>query len=93
MIGTAFDSAPFAPDTIVTTALVNFDVNLEMAISKILDGSIEPKNYLLGLNENGIGLAGYGNFDKVISPENKAKVQALLDDIKAGKVTDLPAIR
>jgi basic membrane protein A len=93
MIGTAFDSAPFAPDTIVTTALVNFDVNLEMAISKILDGSIEPKNYLLGLNENGIGLAGYGNFDKVISQENKARVQALLDDIKAGKVTDLPAIR
>jgi basic membrane protein A and related proteins len=93
MIGTAFDSASFAPDTIVTTALVNFDVNLEMAISKILDGSIEPKNYLLGLNENGIGLAGYGKFDSAISPENKAKVQALLADIKAGKVSDLPAIR
>ena len=93
MIGTAFDSASFAPDTIVTTALVNFDVNLEMAISKILDGTIEPKNYLLGLNENGIGLAGYGKFDNAISPENKAKVQALLADIKAGKVTDLPAIR
>src|SRR3984957_5573620 len=93
MIGTAFDSASFAPDTVVTTALINFDVNLEMAISKILDGSIEPKNYLLGLNENGIGLAGYGKFDTAISPENKAKVQALLDDIKAGKVSDLPQIR
>jgi basic membrane protein A len=93
MIGTAFDSASFAPDTIVATALVNFDVNLEMAISKILDGSLEPKNYLLGLNENGIGLSGYGKFDNAISPENKAKVQALLADIKAGKVTDLPAIR
>ncbi len=93
MIGTAFDSAAFAPDTIVTTALVNFDVNLGMAISKILDGTIEPKNYLLGLNENGIGLAGYGKFDAAISPENKAKVQALVDDIKAGKVSDLPPIR
>jgi basic membrane protein A len=93
MIGTAFDSAAIAPDTIVTTALVNFDVNLEMAISKILDGSLEPKNYLLGLNENGIGLAGFGKFENAISPENKAKVQALLADIKAGKVTDLPAIR
>jgi len=93
MIGTAFDSAALAPDTIVTTALVNFDVNLGMAISKILDGTIEPKNYLLGLNENGIGLAGYGKFDTAISPENKAKVQALLDDIKAGKVSDLPPIR
>ena len=93
MIGTAFDSAALAPDTIVTTALVNFDVNLEMAISRILNGTIEPKDYLLGLTENGIGLAGYGKFDTAISSENKAKVQALLDDIKAGKVTDLPAIR
>jgi basic membrane protein A len=64
-----------------------------MAISKILDGSIEPRNYLLGLNENGIGLAGYGKFDSAISAENKAKVAQLLADIKAGKVTDLPAIR
>ena len=93
MIGTAFDSASFAPDTIVATALVNFDVNLEMAISKVLDGTIESKNYLLGLNENGIGLSGYGKFDSAISAENKAKVQALLADIKAGKVADLPAIR
>ena len=30
MIGTAFDSASFAPDTIVATALVNFDVNIDL---------------------------------------------------------------
>ena len=39
------------------------------------------------------GLAGYGKFDTAISSENKAKVQALLDDIRAGKVSDLPTIR
>lgn len=93
MIGTAFDAAALAPDTIVTTALVNFDVNLEMAIGKVLDGTIEPKNYLLGLNQNGIGLAPYGTFDSKISPENKAKIQQIVDDIRAGKVADLPAIR
>jgi len=93
MIATAFDSAPLAPDTIVTAALVNFDVNLEMAIGKIIDGTLEPKNYLLGLNENGIGLAPYRKFDSKISAENKAKIQQIMDDIRAGKVSDLPAIR
>jgi basic membrane protein A len=93
MIGTAFDSAPLAPETIVTTTLVNFDVNLEMAIGKVLDGTIEPKNYLLGLNENGIGLAPYRDFDGKISAENKAKIQQIVDDIRTGKVADLPAIR
>ncbi len=93
MIGTAFDASAFAPDTIVTTALVNFDVNLELAISRVLNGTIKPETYLLGFNENGIGLAGFGKFDGQISPENKAKIQQLIADIRAGKVTDLPAIR
>ena len=93
MIGTAFDAAALAPDTIATTALVNFDVNLELAISKVLDGSIKPQTYLLGFDENGIGVADFGKFDGQISAENKAKVQALIADIKAGKVSDLPAIR
>lgn len=92
-IGTAFDAAGLAPDTIVTTALINMDVNIDMAIGKILDGSIEPKNYLLGLNEGGIGLAPYGNFDGKISGEAKGKISQLIEDIKAGKVEDLPKIR
>jgi basic membrane protein A and related proteins len=93
MIGTAFDSASFAPDTIVTTALVNFDVNIDLAISKILDGTIKPESYVLGFNENGIGMAGYGKFDDKISAADKAKVQAILDEVKAGKTPDLPKFR
>jgi len=90
MIGTAFDSASFAPDTVVTTALVNYDVNIDLAIGKILDGTIKPEQYVLGFNENGIGLAGYGKFDSKISAADKAKVQAIVDEIKAGKTADLP---
>jgi basic membrane protein A and related proteins len=90
MIGTAFDSASFAPDTVVTTALVNYDVNIDLAIGKILDGTIKPDQYILGFNDNGLGLAGYGKFDSKISADNKAKVQAIIDEIEAGKTPDLP---
>jgi basic membrane protein A len=93
MIGTAFDSASFAPDTIVTTALVNFNVNIDLAISKILDGTIKPESYVLGFNENGIGMAGYGKFDDKISAADKAKVHAIVDEVKAGKTPDLPKFR
>ncbi len=92
-IGTAFDSAAFAPDTVVTTALVNFDVNIDLAIGKILDGSIKPETYVLGFNENGIGLAGYGKFDDKISAADKAKIQVIVDEVKAGKTPDLPKFR
>jgi|TARA_R100001143_G_C3356703_1_gene132859 basic membrane protein A len=93
MIGTAFDSAALAPDTIATTALINFDVNIDMAIGKVIEGTIEPKNYLLGLNENGIGLAPYRNFEDKLSAEDKAKVQEIMDGIRAGTIDDLPEIR
>jgi len=93
MIGTAFDAAALAPNTIVTTALINFDVNLEMAIGKVLNHTLEPKTYLLGLNENGIGLAPFRAFDGKISPENKARIEQIIADIRAGKVADLPVPR
>ena len=92
-IGTAFDSAGLAPDTIVTTALVKMDVGIDLVLGKIVDGSIEPRNYLLGFNENGLGLAGYGKFANKISDADKARIRQLIADIKAGKVKDLPKIR
>lgn len=92
-IGTAFDSAQFAPDTIVTTAIVRFDVNIDMAIGLVVAKKLEPKTYLLGFNENGLDVAPYRNFDGKISAENKAKIAQLVADIKAGKVADLPKIQ
>ena len=92
-IGTAFDSASFAPDTIVTTAIIRFDVNIDMALGLVVSKKLEPKNYLLGFNENGVDLAPYRNFEGKISAENKAKIAQLVADIKAGKVADLPKIQ
>ena len=92
-IGTAFDSAGLAPDTIVTTALVRMDNNIDQALSKIIDGTIKPQNYLLGFAEDGLGLAGYGTFASKISDADQKKIAQLVEDIKAGKVKDLPKIR
>jgi basic membrane protein A len=92
-IGTAFDSAALAPETIVTTAIVRMDVNIDLMIGKVTDKTIEPKNYLLGFQENGLGLAPYKQFESKISAADRAKIDQLIADIKAGKVTDLPKIR
>jgi basic membrane protein A and related proteins len=92
-IGTAFDSASFAPDTIVTTAIVRFDVNIDMAIGLVVSNKIEPKNYLLGFNENGVDLAPYRNFEGKLSDADKTKIKQLIADIKAGRVTDLPKVQ
>lgn len=92
-IGTAFDSAALAPETIVTTAIVRMDVNIDMAIGLVISKKIEAKNYLLGFKESGLDLAPYRGFESKISDANKAKIKQLIEDIKAGKVADLPKIR
>jgi basic membrane protein A len=90
-IGTAFDSFEAAPDTIVTTALINMGVNIDLAIGKVIDGTIEPKTYVLGLADGGIGLAPFrGRFAEMLSDEEKAQVATLLADIESGKVTGQP---
>ena len=69
------------------------NVNIDMAIGKIIDNTIEPKNYLLGFNENGLGLAPYHKFEDRISAADKEKILQLIADIRAGKIKDLPKIR
>jgi basic membrane protein A len=85
-IGTAFDSYEFAPETIVTTALINMDVNIDLAIGRVIDGSIAPQAYVLGLNDGGIGLAPFrGKFEAMIDADKQAVIDAVLADVAAGK--------
>lgn len=86
-IGTAFDGYESAPDTIVTTALINMGVNLDLAIGRVIDGTIAPQSYVLGLEEDGIGLAPFrGRFAEMITPEDQAVIDEVIDDLRAGRV-------
>lgn len=85
-IGTAFDSQAMAPDTIITTALINMDVNIDMAIGSLMDGTLKPQTYVLGLNEGGIGLAPFRDFEKSFSPEDMSRIDQLVKDIRDGKI-------
>jgi basic membrane protein A len=88
-IGTAFDSYEAAPETIVTTALINMGVNLDQAIGRVVDGSIAPESYVLGLEQNGIGLAPFrGRFAEMITEEDRAVIDEVMADIEAGRVGD-----
>lgn len=89
-IGTAFDSHGLAPETIITTALINMDVNIDLAVGRLVDGSLAPETYVLGLEENGIGLAPFRDFEDGISAEDMARIDALVEDIRAGRIDDLP---
>jgi basic membrane protein A len=83
-IGTAFDSQAMAPETIITTALINMDVNIDLAVGRLIDGTLEPETYVLGLNEGGIGLAPFRDFESEFSEEDMARIAAMIEGIAAG---------
>ncbi|PSJ56865.1 BMP family protein [Pseudaminobacter soli (ex Li et al. 2025)] len=85
-IGSAFDSYELAPDTIVTTALVNMNVNIDLALGRVIDGTLKPQSYVLGLADGGIGLAPFrGRFAGLISTEDQAVINGVMADVLAGK--------
>lgn len=90
-IGSAFDSYQMAPETIVTTALVNMGVNIDLAVGQAIEGRLTPSVTVLGLEEGGIGLAPFrGRFEDILPAEDKARIDALIEDIRTGKIDDLP---
>ena len=89
-IGTAFDSQAMAPETIITTALINMDVNIDLAIGRLIDGTLKPETYVLGLNEGGIGLAPFTTSRRSSGRRISPRSTQLMQDIRDGKITDLP---
>jgi basic membrane protein A and related proteins len=86
-IGTAFDAYEMAPETIVTTALINMGVNIDRAIGQVIAGTIEPRITVLGLDEDGIGLAPFrGRFADMITPEMQTQIDAVLEDVRSGNI-------
>jgi len=87
-IGSAFDAYEMAPETLITTALINMGVNIDLAIGRIVDGTIAPEITVLGLDEGGIGLAPFrGDFSEMLTPEKKAVIDAVLEDVRSGAVS------
>ena len=87
-IGSAFDAYEMAPETLITTALINMGVNIDLAIGRIVDGTIAPEITVLGLDEGGIGLAPFrGDFSEMLTAEKKAVIDAVLEDVRSGAVS------
>ena len=76
--------------------------SLMAAVTALSAGEI-PEEFLLADPTSGEPVAvsaatrtfdlGSGKFDDKISPADKAKIQGIVDEIKAGKTADLPKFR
>jgi basic membrane protein A len=76
------DEKATAPDVIITSPLLNFDKAYAELGSLYASGKLEPKVYTLTVHDGYIGLAKLD----LVPPEVVTKVNAVLEDIKSGKI-------
>ncbi len=85
-IGNVGDQASLAPDTVVTSALVNMTKAFAIMAKMCKEGTLKAQAYQMGVKEGVVGMAPYRNFENKLTAEQKAKIKTILDDMASGKL-------
>jgi basic membrane protein A and related proteins len=83
--GVDSDQFYISEKTVVTSMLKNVDLAVfQIAQTLLEDGSISEKSYLLGITEDGVGLAPIRNIK--LTAEQEAAIKKAQEDIVSGKI-------
>jgi basic membrane protein A len=81
-----YNTAPEYQDVELTSVLKNMDVTVKQAIKDVIDGKFSGGILVGTLENSGVGLAPFHNFEDKVSDEVKSEVDAIAKDIIAGKI-------
>ncbi|MEW6240299.1 MAG: BMP family ABC transporter substrate-binding protein [Chloroflexota bacterium] len=80
-------------DVILTSIMKNMDVSNYTVVKSALEGTFEGcTNYVGDIPNGGVGLGPYHDLDSKVPAELKAEVDALLQQILSGEITDTGCI-
>jgi basic membrane protein A len=82
-----YNTYPEVKDALVTSAQKNVDAAVYTFLKAITDGSAKAGVLTANLQNGGVGLAPYHDWDSKVSADIKAKVQEAIDGLKSGKLT------
>ncbi len=86
IIGSIGDMAPVSPNTVVTSARTALPVAFVAFVEEYLSPGFQPGAYNYGLNEDVVFLAPYGEFEDVLTQEQKDAIDEILDGIRSGEI-------
>ena len=85
-IGNVGDQASLAPNTVVTSVVVNMKRGFMTIAKMVAAGTLKPQAYNMGVEEEIVYLAPFGNFDTVLTAAEKTKIRQILSDMETGKL-------
>src|SRR5687768_13626229 len=86
-----YNTHPDAQSALITSAMKNVDVAVYNYLRTVADGSVQAGISTSTLQNGGVGLAPFHDWDSKIPADLKARIQQASDRIKDGSITiDLP---
>ncbi len=82
-----YNTYPEVKDALVTSAMKNVDAAVYNYLKTVKDGSVAAGILTANLQNGGVGLAPYHDWDSKVPDSVKAKVQEAIDGLKSGKLT------
>lgn len=86
IIGSIGDMAPVSPSTVVTSARTDLPVAFVSFVEKYQTAGFEAGEYNFGLNENVVFLSPYGEFEDILTQEQKDAIDEILDGLRSGDI-------
>lgn len=85
-LGCIGDQAAMAPDTIVTSAVVDLQKSFLAYAMMTQESGFEAGNFKMGMKDGAIYLAPYYEMDKVLSDEQKSEIETIVSQMLSGEL-------
>jgi basic membrane protein A len=85
-IGAVVDQNALAPDTIVTSLVTDFPGAVVNEIGLALSGDWGASAKVIGINDGAMGLAPFHSLEDQVTDEQKAAIEAIINDLADGKI-------
>ncbi|MGE5481299.1 MAG: BMP family protein [Bacteroidota bacterium] len=85
-IGNVGDQYSLAPETVVTSAVVNMNKAFLIITELAQKGKLKPQAYNMGAKESVVSLAPFRKFDSKLTAAQKAKLARIQEDLESGKI-------
>ncbi|MBM4423475.1 MAG: BMP family ABC transporter substrate-binding protein [Chloroflexi bacterium] len=82
-----FVSAPEYQDIVLTSILKRLDLSVQAAVQAVAEGNFTGGLHVGNLRNGEIGIAPFHNMDSAVSPEVKAELEQVTQDIIDGKLS------
>lgn len=85
-VGINIDKNFLAPDTVVTSVIVDYPTAMLYIFEEFIAGRFEPRFYYLGAKEDTVYYAPFYQFEEELGPENMALIRDTFDQVKSGEL-------